>query len=595
MKKQLLYYGPPGTGKTYHIQRNSLQHKELERKEKEREIKIELGKEFFESYYNRNSFLLTEDKFKPGKKTYRNLTSLNKLIKYSIDIGSDTLLKSNIKAHFGWQGPSTYVQHIRVLTNFGLTDGIDKDQQITLNQKGKELKEKYREIIENDIVDSDHSIPDFAVEYLIKELKYTTTPNMYLWKNTIFIGLWLALINGESISINENKTPTDEEVIAFNEVFPDSNDKYIEYTSWATGSLRNLKLVDDNLALTQSAFNLLDELMIFDKDRDNLIGFNPQKMYFLSSKYLYDTYIEQKVFKTFKEEKHIEAVTFHPSLEYEDFIEGITVRTDQNGSLDYYNKDGILKKFCTEALKNCLEQNEVYNLDLDRTEWSYYYQIYQNEADNLDWSLASTFVFIIDELNRGDVPNVFGEIISLIEDDKRIGELNELSVTLPYTQDEFAIPKNIVFLMTMNTSDKSIGSLDMAIRRRFDLFPLDPDFAKVKYSTSTDLNESDDVLSKTILALENLNKILLKLPHIGRSKLIGHAVLLGHKELSKKDIYNIWRHNIAPLIEDYFIDDFLLMMDVLEVDDTIIDKFTGFNFTQESQIDAFVEKLLEHE
>ena len=128
-------------------------------------------------------------------------------------------------------------------------------------------------------------------------------------------------------------------------------------------------------------------------------------------------------------------MTFHQSYGYEDFIEGIKP-TITNGNISYEVASGVFKKFCEAA---CIRPTE-------------------------------NFVFIIDEINRGNISKIFGELITLIEDDKR----EEISVTLPYSQEEFTVPRNVYIIGTMNTADRSIALIDTALRRRFGFIEMMP-------------------------------------------------------------------------------------------------------------------------
>ena len=146
------------------------------------------------------------------------------------------------------------------------------------------------------------------------------------------------------------------------------------------------------------------------------------------------------------------------------------------------------------------------------------------------------YVFIIDEINRANISKVFGELITLIEDDKRWGEVNALQVTLP-SGDSFAIPNNLYIVGTMNSADKSISLIDTALRRRFEFIEVTPNASLI----------ADPTLRSV---LEKLNASLAK-ELDSTDLLVGHAYFIGKTE---ENLCSIFNRSIIPLLYEYFYD-----------------------------------------
>lgn len=159
------------------------------------------------------------------------------------------------------------------------------------------------------------------------------------------------------------------------------------------------------------------------------------------------------------------------------------------------------------------------------------------------------YVLIIDEINRGNISQIFGELITLIEKDKRAGNDEELQVVLPYSKEKFTVPSNLYLIGTMNTADRSIEALDTALRRRFTFVEIapDPELIKTKGKSKGKIGEID-----LVLLLRTINMRIEKL--IDKDHKIGHSYFLDISDI--KGLREAFRNKIIPLLEEYFYGDF---------------------------------------
>ncbi len=167
---------------------------------------------------------------------------------------------------------------------------------------------------------------------------------------------------------------------------------------------------------------------------------------------------------------------------------------------------------------------------------------------------APRFVLVIDEINRGNVANIFGELITLLEDDKRAGQPEALTVKLPYSKEDFTVPDNLYLLGTMNTADRSVEALDTALRRRFSFDEMRPeaDVLRRQVGANGRIGTGDEAVDVALL-LEVLNSRLEQL--LDRDHCLGHALLLPATD-TLAGLREVFNRKILPLLQEYFFGDF---------------------------------------
>jgi len=239
------------------------------------------------------------------------------------------------------------------------------------------------------------------------------------------------------------------------------------------------------------------------------------------------TLIKQGPPATNQPEDFIRWVTFHQSYAYEDFVEGLRPKTEQGDAmvLAFELKPGIFRSLCARA---------------------------KDDPNN-------QYVLVIDEINRGNIAKIFGELMTLIEADKR----GKQAVALPYSKEEFLVPVNLAIIGTMNTADRSIALLDVALRRRFAFLELLPE-AELLDGINVSLAEEDALNIGT--CLRNLNQRIVEFR--GADYQIGHSYFLPLQVISDdveklNCLDDIWNYQVVPLLKEYFYGQVDLLRQVL--------------------------------
>lgn len=212
----------------------------------------------------------------------------------------------------------------------------------------------------------------------------------------------------------------------------------------------------------------------------------------------------------YKDDEHIEFIQFHQNYSYEDFIMGYKPNGD-----GFELKEGIFYKFCCKAESHPDEK----------------------------------YFFIIDEINRGNMSKIFGELLMMIEKDYR-----GTKTTLAYTGESFTVPKNLYLIGMMNTADRSLAMIDYALRRRFSFFEMEPGFKSVGFQNYQE-NLGDDIFDELIAAICELNKKIASDSSLGKGFQIGHSYFCNQEICSEEWMKGIVYYDIIPMLKEYWFDD----------------------------------------
>ncbi|CEO24221.1 McrB family protein [Paraclostridium sordellii] len=352
---------------------------------------------------------------------------------------------------------------------------------------------------------------DFKKEFIVRdkleyklEVEYVREPKLNKNNYVLSVGFYES-INTEYISNN-----------AFN-----SDLNTILYGPPGTGKTYNVS----NEAL--KIYDILDYRKKFDNEEIDRAYVSERTKYLIENEYL-------------------KFCTFHQSYGYEEFIEGL--KSDGDGN--FTPEDGILKEIAIEALYDGLKLEKKIEVEIDKDNLTtkdikdkkkkiVLENIYNK--DSFDFTKSSNYILVIDEINRGNISKIFGELITLLEEDKRLTKENQVIVKLPYSKEVFSLPPNLYIVGTMNTSDKSIALMDVALRRRFNFKEMMPQPSLLSTVDGIELDKMLKIINERIEFLYD------------RDYMIGHAYLINVKNID--DISNIFKNKIIPLLQEYFYDD----------------------------------------
>lgn len=312
-----------------------------------------------------------------------------------------------------------------------------------------------------------------------------------------------------------------------------SNTDSLDQTMW--GQLSSHTIVES----TTVAYSTRSKVLVFDKKESDSIWFiveNKKSLLFDLSELLNEIESYQPISI---DKDNFKFITFHQSFSYEDFIEGIKPKLNEEDNVDnvelsYIISKGIFYNACEEAaklagfisLKECLQHSKEERIE--------------------KFKEAPSFAILIDEINRGNISAIFGELITLIEPEKRLTK-DEIIVELPYSRNKFSVPPNLHIYGTMNTADRSVESLDTALRRRFSFVEMLPDPKLLK-------NKEINGINLQVL-LERINERIEVL--VDRDHTIGHYYLMKIENLETLRL--CFQNKIIPLLQEYFYGNYAKM------------------------------------
>jgi len=505
-----IFYGPPGTGKTYNISSeaekiiNSAGNTSaITREEKFNRI--------CESVRNISGIEIKANSL------YRNERAIMWMFGYLLEPPHDetnSIKNSEAIANGMDPSPSSWAQYSQYLTQFGFVDDWRKSTEVNLNARGIELKNDLvdyltaNDLTFNDLKNWNQDPPDIVKSAYFRAISEINKDVFTNQMKAIYCILNLALNNHlrSETEYKKKETIDREEASVYVDIEDDNAD--IKWIGQIGRSLNGLGIVDNYIqdSLGKNTYHLSKYgIELVDKIIENW-----EKKY----AELFGDFLN---YESAVKHGRVKFITFHQSYSYEEFIEGIRPKIDSD-ELTYTLEKGVFKEISDNA-KNYPNHN---------------------------------YVIIIDEINRGNISKIFGELITLIEPSKRLmsQDLNEhpKEVILPYSKKLFGVPKNLYILGTMNTADKSIALLDSALRRRFSFTEMLPNSSVVKDNISIAGIEVEKLFETINSRIEFL---------IDKDHTIGHSYFLKLKDNQTiEGIALVFKNEIIPLLTEYFFGDF---------------------------------------
>lgn len=517
-----IFYGPPGTGKTYSVKaeaesilKSDDNSGELTRNEKFGRICESLRNHF--DYEAKSNSL------------YRNERAImwmfGWIINYDEFDSNNTINKDDAIERGFRPGPSSWSQRSKYIRHFGFVENWKLKTEIVLNQKGIDLKNEIKQYMDehdiDDIREFANNPPTFVCDKYYESIKEQVLDECTPTMKTVFCTLNMLLNDVEFPSseiswVNASSELRNNVIGYFDLSRPDGDLKWVGHFGRALNGLGIVDKSATNLYTLSSEGNQLIDSIIANWEAEFPGIFIPEITY-----------------ETALLLRRVEFITFHQSYSYEEFIEGLKPVPVDDNQIGYEVTSGLFRRICKRA-KNDLENN---------------------------------YILIIDEINRGNISKIFGELITFIEDTKRLGS-NEhpQEATLPYSLEKFGVPRNLYLIGTMNTADKSITSIDSALRRRFSFKEFPPKAEIISHFEDTRSPTDDGIDLKALLTIINQRVEFL----LDKDHLIGHAFLKNVN--NSEDLCRCFVDKIIPQLDEYFYGDMEKLQRVFGDNNSLISK-----------------------